>query len=407
MSVLVALDAGKGVPAMTKVWSLGVDGLTCQPYGLAWQFRVQTLLVTTFSMLCAVLVALKRMPTACVIRGSLLATANWQCTPRRLYARDGKQATFAECLRRWVLLDYDTWKRGDFPDPITDPLGCIAAIRLRLPEGLREVACFWSFSGSTGMKPDKMGVHFWFLLNMALGWRDVEAFILACGADVAMSRAVQVHYTAAPGFEAPLTDPLPQRFGTLPGIERVPEAVCTKLVNAGHLQRATEKNTFRSTDQKPTKVVKSALPSELKREPAPGMIGDDYRHAHLIPIAGFCRNRGLDAAGLRAVLLAENANHCDPPLSTDKVERMAHSFAVYKVDPEKLLGSTWNRSIALAAGMHRHNACKEAMTAAVAYLLGNAAVAQRVVAVLMMKPSWEIEMAEISPGLVLPEEPAP
>ena len=428
MTVLVALNAGSGSPVMAKMWSI-VDGeLRGKLYDDAFIFTVRTIGVVTFARLMTLLTILKGNFHACVIRGKLLPTANAKRSVRRSRERDGKPPTFAEWVRRWVLLDFDKLLIADFPNPIHDPIGCIKAVIQCLPPQLRSVACFWSFSSSTGVKPDKLGIHLWFLLETPLGWRDVEALIVACGADPAMSRPVQVHYTSAPKFISPMTDPMPNRYGELPGEERISAQAITDLVATGYAMMGSKQHNtvdmkseqkLRPTRQQPTTTMNKsdhggsitepdAVPAN---EPSPaeaniptpdGMIGDGHRHRHLMKIAGFGRSRGLDEAGLRALLRSENATHCYPPLETKAVDDMAVSFARY---PQGALpAEAWQRSVSLMAGLLRHGASSASAAAAGGNLLENNARAAATVALLQNLEEWERDCAEQQPDLVLSED---
>lgn len=432
MTILFAIDTGNGVPAMAKTWFVNEAGTACRAYDNGYLFQVRTFRVASTSELVRVLGDLKPLSRASVIRGALAPDADWRRTVRRSRDTEEKKATFTEVPRRWVLLDFDKFTLADFPDPVTNPVGCVEAIRERLPPGLRNVAFFWSFSSSTGMKPEKLGVHLWLLLEKALVWREVESFIFACGADVTMSRTVQAHFTATPIFQAPLTDPLPRRFGTLPGIERVPAVVIDELVVTGMIGQAEEKakkemarrsvavprvpvvRVVKERTSRVTHVTAAATPKNEKvpapiiaidsesDEVPPGMIGDGHRHEHLLKLAGFSRSRGLDADGLRIVLLAENAHHFYPSLAEREVEAMAASYGRY--DAGTMRATAWESAVVMAAGLIRHDACAEAVVCAAGLLIGDEAYARRIVEELIAIPRWQVACAESQPGLVLTEE---
>ena len=429
MTILLALDTGQGVAAMVKTWLLGATGIECRQYDNASWFMVRTVSVATFSMLCAVLTAIKSITRACVIRGKLLPHADPNKTMRRCVESEGKLPSFSECPRRWVLLDFDKFDSADFPDPKVNPQGCIEEVRRRLPAQLRHVAFFWSFSSSTGIKPGKLGVHLYLLLEKPLSWREVEAFITACGADRAMSRTVQVHYTGIPVFVLPLTDPLPERFGVMPGIERVPADVIADLIEQGHLYMAQER-AKREEDSRRKRAEErgarktAAVPASEKgnhskpamstkpkihtpaphqittsEETPPGKIGDGSRNQHLMTLAGFARDRGLDAEALRFVLTTENDQHCYPPLAVDRVEAMANSYARYPTNQD--VSDTWKHALQVTAGLIRHGACAAAATCAAEHLLGDAVLALRVVDALYDLDDALLSCAEHRPDLVI------
>lgn len=440
MAVLTALSTSHGsdAPVMAKTWAT-VDGeLFGKPYDNAWIFSVRTIGVGTFALFACLLELLKQQAHVCIIRGALLSSANPKHTVRRNRERDGKPPTFAERPRRWVLLDFDKLLCADFPDPILDPLGCIAAVILRLPLALRSVACFWSFSSSTGVKPGKLGVHLWFLLETPLGWRDVEALIVACGADPAMSRPVQVHYTACPMFVPPMTDPLPNRYGVWKGAERIPAQVISDLVATGYAMMGGsadqgadhEVETSRGTTHHPDPEAIGPEPKKQRGSSAPrrqdpaagertpddekdvpnvvradGMIGDGQRHRHLMKLAGFGRSRGLDEAGLRDLLLVENDLHCVPLLERAVCTSMATSFAHYPVD--KLPTDVWTKSVGLMAGLLRHGACPAAAMMAGNRFLDDVERASAIIAQLQKLDVWERDCAEQRPELVLINDAQP
>lgn len=429
MTILLALDTGQGVPAMVKTWFQGATGIECRQYDKAWLFMARTVSVATFSLLCAVLAAIKSLTRACVIRGKLLPHADPNKTMRRCVETEGKQPSFAEYPRSWLLLDFDKFDSADFPDPKVNPQGCIEEVRRRLPAQLRHVAFFWSFSSSTGIKAGKLGVHLYLLLEKPLGWREVKAFTTTCGADSAMSRTVQVHYTGVPVFVLPLSDPLPERFGVMPGVERVPADVIADLIEQGHLSMAQERAKREEDSRRKraeeraarkaaavpaseqgnhSKSVVSAKPKittpaphqiTTSEETPPGKIGDGSRNQHLMTLAGFARDRGLDAEAIRLVLTTENDQHCDPPLAGDRVEAMADSFARYPTNQD--VSDAWKHALRVTAGLIRHGACAAAATCAAEHLLGDAVMALRVVDALYDLDDTLLSCAEHRPDLVI------
>lgn len=72
------------------------------------------------------------------------------------------------------------------------------------------------------------------------------------------------------------------------------------------------------------------------RNAAPGNALDDatipegQRNTTLASFAGSMRNRGMSPGAIRAALLAENRQRCDPPMSDLEVERIAANIAKYE-----------------------------------------------------------------------------
>jgi putative DNA primase/helicase len=59
-------------------------------------------------------------------------------------------------------------------------------------------------------------------------------------------------------------------------------------------------------------------------------IPEHHRNTTLTSLAGTMRRRGFGCAAIRAALLEENAERCDPPLEESEVEGIARSVARYK-----------------------------------------------------------------------------
>ena len=82
----------------------------------------------------------------------------------------------------------------------------------------------------------------------------------------------------------------------------------------------------------------TSSPSEpgLAAASAPTPIREGKRNATLASLAGAMRRKGMSEKAIRAALLAENEQRCDPPLSEDEVRGIAHSVWRYK--PETISG---------------------------------------------------------------------
>jgi hypothetical protein len=66
------------------------------------------------------------------------------------------------------------------------------------------------------------------------------------------------------------------------------------------------------------------------REP----VREGGRHMYLVRLAGLMRGRGgMSVEGIRAALLAENEESCDPPLPEDEVDRIAQDAGVWERGP--------------------------------------------------------------------------
>ena len=400
MTVLKSVDGFWTAPRLTKEWYQFNGDNICTSYPKATYFDVCTIEIRTFEEFAEVLAFLKNQPYLCVIRGGLLPGGSRYDIRRTSNENKGVPPTFGEYARRWIILDFDDFKRADFPDPLAHPVECMQEVLKRLPACLQGVACFFSFSGSTGMKPEKLGVHIWFLLEIPLGRSEARAFIRGCEADVAMSVTVQVHYTASPIFIPPLADPLPQRYGTIDGIERIPADAINDLVKKGEEllrpkpQPVVQRSSFAA---EPRKTVATSKATSYPAAPVPeGMIGDGHRHEQLKRLAGFARSRGLERDGLDDVLHAENRSHFSPPLDDREPSNMATSFARYKVsDPPT--PDRWRSAIKLVAGMMRHGACREALLVGAEHLTKDEAMAERAVESVESRPIWLRDVLEMYP----------
>jgi hypothetical protein len=61
----------------------------------------------------------------------------------------------------------------------------------------------------------------------------------------------------------------------------------------------------------------------------PAVISEGTRNATLTSLAGSMRRKGFSESAIRAALLEENAERCEPPLSEVEVTRIARSISRY------------------------------------------------------------------------------
>jgi hypothetical protein len=66
-----------------------------------------------------------------------------------------------------------------------------------------------------------------------------------------------------------------------------------------------------------------------RRDNADGEIPEGERNSQLASLAGSMRRRGMSAAAIKAALLAENKERCNPPLGNSEVRVIANSVARY------------------------------------------------------------------------------
>jgi hypothetical protein len=82
-------------------------------------------------------------------------------------------------------------------------------------------------------------------------------------------------------------------------------------------------------------IVRKGLGKEAEGRPKARVLGDGEaipagaRNSTLASLAGTMRRRGFGEAAIRAALLAENAERCEPPLGDDEVAEIARKIARY------------------------------------------------------------------------------
>ncbi|MBM3500891.1 MAG: hypothetical protein FJX74_19705, partial [Armatimonadetes bacterium] len=84
----------------------------------------------------------------------------------------------------------------------------------------------------------------------------------------------------------------------------------------------------------PQWLVQLLRSSEHRQQDVPGdRVPEGQRNDTLTSLAGTMRRRGMGEAAIRAALLAENAERCDPPLPAAEVDRIARSVSRYAPEP--------------------------------------------------------------------------
>ncbi|WP_139905476.1 DUF927 domain-containing protein [Clostridium thermarum] len=72
----------------------------------------------------------------------------------------------------------------------------------------------------------------------------------------------------------------------------------------------------------------------------PDIIEEGSRNAVMASMAGALRRKGLSYEGIRAALLAENEDRCNPPLEAKEIETIAKSICRYKPE-DPITGDEW------------------------------------------------------------------
>jgi hypothetical protein len=129
---------------------------------------------------------------------------------------------FDDTPHHWVLVEVDDFEPLT-ADPVRDPVRAIDEyIATCLPVCFQGAAYHWQLSNSAGhaTKGGVLKVHIWFWLATPYTSAQLKAWAraLAVALDDSVLNPVQVHYTAAPVFEAGVVDPVPVRSGFVAGL---------------------------------------------------------------------------------------------------------------------------------------------------------------------------------------------
>jgi hypothetical protein len=184
----------------TKVHTLLPSGeWDTEPHNKAtWHDVTLSPKITSLDDLAAILARLESARECFVVRG--------EPTQSGTLRRRSEDGTFACVDRRWLMIDID-----DCPgDSVTE------AIAL-LPDYFRDVACWYQYSASAGIKPG-VKVHLWYWLDRPVCCFSLRQWAKSLSGivDASLYNPVQVHYTARPVFKN-AEDPLPNRSGMIPG----------------------------------------------------------------------------------------------------------------------------------------------------------------------------------------------
>ncbi|MER1940492.1 virulence-associated E family protein [Castellaniella sp. FW104-16D08] len=207
---------------LAKTWR--ADGRISN-YDDAKYFKHQSVPLTGVADLSAQLTQLQDDPHACVIRGVYLGDDHATAVGDPDF-RAGtvlrRLAFFNDTPHHWVLVEVDDFEPLT-ADPVRDPVPAIDEyIATCLPVCFQGAAYHWQLSNSAGhaTKGGVLKVHIWFWLTTPYTSAQLKAWAraLSVALDDSVLNPVQVHYTAAPVFEAGVVDPVPVRSGFVPGL---------------------------------------------------------------------------------------------------------------------------------------------------------------------------------------------
>lgn len=206
---------------LAKTWR--ADG-TVAAYDQAKFFAPSSVPLAGIADLSAQLSALESDPHACVIRG--VYRGDEHATAAGLAPENGRVRRLLELFddtpHHWVLVEIDSFEPLT-ADPVRDATDAIDEyITTCLPECFHGAAYHWQLSNSAGhaTKGGVLKAHVWFWLATAYTSAQLKAWAVATAIelDTSVLNPVQVHYTAAPVFEAGVTDPVPVRSGFVPAL---------------------------------------------------------------------------------------------------------------------------------------------------------------------------------------------
>ncbi len=165
--------------------------------------------------------AIQNKPRCCVVRGSLVNGPRVERMRRLAYAErsTGDPATLDDVARRWLALDMDDVPLPDGVNP-SDVAECAQLAIAVLPGVFHGARCLAQATAGHGIKPG-IRLRLWFWLNRPLTAQELTKWLKSTPVDVAVFRAAQPIYTAAPVFENPDQDPVPNRIVELTGCEHV------------------------------------------------------------------------------------------------------------------------------------------------------------------------------------------
>src|SRR4051794_26529342 len=116
-------------------------------------FSITEIPVSCFDEMADALAELQAKQFSFVERGRPLDGIDRQHALRRTRARGDQPATMEAAARHWVPLDVDSIPCPDGIDPIFEPDRVVEHVVELLPEEFHGASCFWSFTGSHGLKP--------------------------------------------------------------------------------------------------------------------------------------------------------------------------------------------------------------------------------------------------------------
>ena len=149
-----------------------------------------------------------------VIRGKLIEGISSTETRRLSRPSGDTPASFEDCPRRWVMLDIDDLSLPeDFRDIDGKADEIISHAVSFLPSEFESAKCVYQWSGSMGVKTDKIRVHLWYWLHRPVSDQELKAWLSDSPVDKHLFNPVQIHYTANPILGDGVVEPIKKRVG--------------------------------------------------------------------------------------------------------------------------------------------------------------------------------------------------
>ncbi|MFO1199036.1 MAG: hypothetical protein U1E86_18915 [Burkholderiaceae bacterium] len=202
----------------TKRAALNTDGeVAFIPFNAGMYFKVISTSVVGIADLSEVLTFIEKEPTLLVIRGISKTSLGPDDEVRRLQLNFGTP----EAGHHWVCIDIDhiAW-----PKKLRGKLDSKAVreyVVSLLPPEFHRATYHWQLSSRAGFGDDKtISIHLWFWFSRPVSDADLKRWADLVNdkagyklVDKALFNDVQPHYTAAPIFDAGVTNPFPVRSG--------------------------------------------------------------------------------------------------------------------------------------------------------------------------------------------------
>jgi hypothetical protein len=218
------------------------------------------------------LISLSRKPRCCVVRGALINGPRVEKTRRLLIpdSKTGDAATIRSTPRRWLALDLDGVPLSD-GIPHRDVSACAREAVGALPEAFGDVRCIAQATASHGLKPGAR-LRLWYWLDRPVSDDELRRWLAAYPVDRAVFVPSQPIYTAAPIFEMPERDPVPNRIVDIPGS---PYVITPSAVALAPAPRNAPKPIPLKTDTHAQRYAYAAMQGALMRISG---AGKDNRH---------------------------------------------------------------------------------------------------------------------------------